>query len=220
MRAAWVIVLSVVGCTGEPRFVAKPLPPLVVPQSPKQHELAVPELVLIRGEHLIWDVHLRGFTIGRAELSVDDQEVTSRFRTSMLASTVASIEHDLVTTLDRGAGRAHSAIERIVLDGKVRQFTTEFAGTTAHSFHTALGLVRAWAQPEARAGFLHIVHADQTFRLELSQPVVQQDTLRVEGRVISADADPISLTIWLDAARVPIRIEIRADSERLTAELI
>ena len=218
MRAAIVVILA--SCGGEPRLVMKPLPPLVAPEPRAQaQEIAVSELGLVAGEHWIWDVQVRGFSIGRVELSVAEGEVESRFRTGTLASAVANVEHDLITIVDRASARPQSSTERVDFAGKLRQFTTQFAGTTAHSFHTALGAIRAWAQPDARAGFLHVVHANQLFRLELARPVVQQALLRVDGRVLGPDVD-LALTVWLDGEHVPVRIEIRDGEDRVTAELI
>lgn len=217
MRAVAIIIL--VGC-GEPRLVMRPLPPLVAPESRTEaQEIAVPELGLVAGEHWIWDVQVRGFSIGRAELHVAEGEVQSRFRTGALASAVAKIGHDLITIIDRVSARPQTSTERVDFSGKLRQFTTQFAGSTAHSFHTALGAIRAWARPDARAGFLHVVHANQLFRLELARPVMQQAMLRVDGHVIGPDVD-LDVTVWLDAARAPVRIEIRDGDDRVTAELI
>jgi len=214
------MVTMLLASCGEPKLVMRPLPPLVAPEPRAQaQEIVVSELGLAPGEQWIWDVQARGFSIGRIELVVGEREVQSRFRTGTLASAIASVEHDLVTLLDRVIARPASSSERVDFAGKLRQFTTQFAGTTTHSFHTALGTIRAWVRPDARAGFLHVVHADQVFRLELARPIVQQDLLRVEGRVIGADVD-LALTLVLDAARAPVRIEIRDGEDRVTAELI
>lgn len=219
MRQA-MLTLVLASCAGEPRLVMKPLPPLVAPEARAQvQEIAVADLGLVVGEHWIWDVQVSGFSIGRIELTVGERDVTSTFRTGALASAVASVEHDLVTLIDRGLARPQSSSERVDVAGKLRQFTTQFAGTTAHSFHTALGAIRAWASPQARAGFLHVVHANQLFRLELAQPIAQQEQLRVDGHIVGPDAD-FALTIWLDAARTPVRIDVRDGDDRVTAELI
>lgn len=219
MRVA-MMVLVLAGCAGEPRLLPKALPPLVAPEPRAQVlEIAVTELGLAVGEHWIWEVRAGGFSIGRIELTVGESEVTSRFRTGALASAIAAIEHDLVTFIDRALSRPQSASERLDFAGKLRQFTTQFAGTTTHSFHTALGAIRTWATPQARAGFLHVVHANKLFRLELARPIVQQDRLRVDGHIIGIDTD-YGLTIWLDARRTPVRIEVRDGDDRVTAELV
>lgn len=218
MRVAWIACL-VLGC-GEPPLVMKPLPPLVAPEPrTASREVAVTDVGLAVGDHWIWDVQARGFSIGRVELVVGDDEVTSRFHTSGLASAVTSVRYELVTVIDRVSGRPQTSEEEIDYDGKVQHFSTQFAGTTAHSFQTALGAIRAWARPGAPPAFLQVVHADQLFRLELAQPIAQQDLVRVDGHVIGNDVD-LSLTIWLDAARTPVRIEVRDGNVRITAELI
>jgi hypothetical protein len=218
MRVAWIACL-VVGC-GEPPLVMKPLPPLVAPEArTPSREIAVTDVGLAVGEHWIWDVQAHGFSIGRVELAVGDEQVTSHFHTGALASAVASVGYDLVTVIDRVSGRPQTSEEDVDYDGKLRHFSTQFAGTTAHSFQTALGAIRAWARPGAPPAFLQVVHADQLYRLELAQPIAQQELLRVDGHVIGHDVD-LSLTIWLDAARTPVRIEVRDGNDRITAELI
>jgi len=218
MRAV-LITLLVAGC-GEQQLVFKPLPPLVEPQARKPlREIVTGELGLAIGDHWIWDVQVRGFSIGRAELIVGEHDVQSRFHTSPLASAVANVSHELITIVDREAGQPLSSTEQLEEGGKARQFSTKLAGTNAHSFHTALGAIRTWARQGAEPGFLRVVHADQMFRIELEAPMAQQDQLRVDGRVIGPDAD-IALTIWLDAARIPVRMEARDGDDRVTAELI
>lgn len=218
MRAG-LITLLLAGC-GEPRLVMKPLPPLAAPQARMQaQEIAVADLGLDAGERWIWDVQVRGFSIGKVELRVGVEEVESHFHTGALASAVRRVAHDLVTFIDRASSRPSTSTERVDAEGKVRQFTTRFAGTTAHSFHTALGAIRAWARPGAAAAFVNVVHADQLFRLELEQPRVQQELLRIDGHVVGPEID-LALTIWLDGARTPTRMEIRDGDDRVTAELL
>jgi hypothetical protein len=218
MRAG-LITLLLIGC-GEPKLVMKPLPPLVEPKARVQaQEILLRDIGLEPGEHWIWDVQVRGFSIGRVELRVGDEEIESHFHTGALASAVKSVGHDLITLIDRASSRPHMSTERVDAEGKVRQFTTQFAGTTAHSFHTALGAIRAWAKPGAAAAFVNVVHADQVFRLELEAPHAQQELLRINGHVIGPEVD-LGLTMWLDPARTPTRIEIRDGDDRVTAELI
>src|SRR5262245_21411448 len=137
----------------------KHLPPLAEPQSRVQaQEIAVHDIGLEPGEHWIWDVQVRGFSIGRVELRVGEEEIESHFHTGALASAVKNVGHDLITFVDRASSRPHMSTERVDAEGKVRQFTTQFAGTTAHSFHTALGAIRAWAKAGAAAAFVNVVH--------------------------------------------------------------
>ena len=85
MRKAAVLV-CLLGC-GEPKYVAKPLPELIA--NPKRTPIAVPALLMPDGERLRWEVHHKGFTIGRAELVVGGSRISSRFKTSQLASMFA-----------------------------------------------------------------------------------------------------------------------------------
>jgi hypothetical protein len=219
MRVA-LITLLLAGCGGEPKLIMKPLPPLMEPQArAPAREIVVSDVGLDPGESWIWDVQVKGFSMGRVELHVKDEEIMSRFRTNALASALANVEHDLQTIVDRTSARPHVSSERLELAGKLRQFNTQYAGTTAHSFHTALGAIRVWAKPDATPGFLLVVHADQVFRLELRHPSAQQESLRVDGRIVGPDVD-LALTIWFNGTHAPSRIEIRDGEDRVTAELI
>lgn len=218
MRVAMMMLL--VAACGEPKLVMKPLPPLMEPQAKvKSEEIAVNEIGLVPGEHWMWDVQVKGFSIGRVELTVGGDEIRSRFRTNGLASAVANVEHDLQTVIDRASARPYVSSERLEVKGKLRQFNTQFAGTTTHSFHTALGAIRVWARPDAPPGFLLVVHADQVFRLELERPIAQQDQLEVRGHIVGPDTD-LAISIWLDPEHTPTRFEIRDGDDRVTAELI
>jgi hypothetical protein len=202
----------------EPNYVAKPLPPLVLPkQTTELHPIATTALGFTAGENFVYMVRLRGFTIGSARLDASETEITSHFATSMLAKAITSISHDLTTTFE--GTRPRRGTERLSIDGKARQFVTEYAGTTSHSIHTAIGLVRSWAQLGASAGTLQVVVGDQLVRVELTEPSGGKDWLRVEGKLVGLDA-PASFTCWLDGANVITRIEIRSDGEQVTADLV
>jgi hypothetical protein len=209
------------------------LPELEVAREPRA--IAVSELRLVRGESLVWDIHAQGFTIARAELSVGEGEATSRFRTGTLASSFARASHDLTTRF--AGGRPLHAFDNLDIEGERTSTTARFAGprieiesrvvtvpggNLGHTLHTALGVIRAWASPDARPGFLYIVHANAVFRLDVGRPMREavQGTpaLRIEGRI----REPaIGLTIWLRARDlVPVRVEIRGDEAKLTAELV
>jgi hypothetical protein len=176
-------------------------------------------------------------------MAVSDREVRSRFKTDALASAVASIDYELDTVLDRDAARAVSATERLAIHGETTQRIVMFDGASyaidgrpfeipggnpGQSLHSALGVLRAWAQPDAAPGFLFVVHAGRLVRLEVARPVVEElagtRTLRVDGRVHPADDDHAAfpVTVWLtdDPKRTPIRIEIANAGDRVTAELI
>ncbi len=238
-----VVTLMVLVACGRPLgFPQKPLPELVsavMPSTP----IAVAALALPPGESLIWEVHWKGLTIGRAELAVSEREARSRFKTDALASAIVSIDYELETVLDRATARANSAAERLAIRGETTQVAETFDGASyaiddrsfelpggnpGQTLHSALGAVRAWAQPDARPGFLFIVHAGQLVRLDVARPVAEElqggRTLRVEGRVQPQDGkhDPFTVTVWLtdDQKRTPIRIEITRAGERITAELI
>jgi hypothetical protein len=214
--AACLFAILIAGCISDSQLVMKPLPPLAPPVPPVV-ELITGPLGFAPGEHLIWEVQARGMTIGRLELDVDEHAITSRFATSRLVSAFARVDHELVTLLDQGA--AVSASERLDFDGELRQASIALDNPHSHSLHTALGLIRAWARDGASPGFTQVTFIDQRFKLQLDQPTIEGDLLRVDARIIGGDG-PISVTLWLDAEHRPVRVEIRADDERVTAELI
>ncbi|HEU0030097.1 MAG TPA: hypothetical protein VFQ53_05675 [Kofleriaceae bacterium] len=236
LRPAWLLVL--VASCGEPRLVMKPLPELATPAVPLA--LVVPMLHLVTGESMIWDVQWRGMTIGRAELAIDDHEIRSKFATGKLASAFAHARHELVTVLDAASAHVVHATDVLELDGETTHLDLAFHGTAVdgnatplrvppgnlpHTLHSALGVIRAWASRGAPAGFLYIVHAGELVRLDVAQPVetLLQNTpaWKIDGQ-IRVGGDTIALTLWLsaDARRLPLRIELSANDEHITAELI
>lgn len=205
------------GC-GEPNYVAKPLPPLVVPKQPTElRPITTTALGFSAGETFVYMVRLRGFTIGTARLAVSEAEITSHFATSMLAQAITSISHDLTTTLE--GTRPKLGNERLSIDGRARQFATDYTGSSTHSIHTAVGFVRSWARLGAGAGTLQVVVGDQLVRVELDDPSGGKDWLRVEGKLVGLDT-PASFTCWLNGDQVITRIEIRSDGEQVTADLV
>ncbi|HET7501250.1 MAG TPA: DUF3108 domain-containing protein [Kofleriaceae bacterium] len=237
-----IAVMLLAACGHPSTFPVQPLPELVstvVAATP----LAVSALALEPGESLIWDVHWNGVTIGRAELAVSEQAAHSRFSTEGIARAMASVEYELETVLDRAAARPTSASERLRLGGETRQVAETFDGASyaidgqfaavpggnpGQTLHSALGAIRAWAAPDARPGYLFVVHAGQLIRVDVARPIPEElqgtPALRVECRVRLADDQPatISITAWLtrDQKRTPVRIEIRRGNEQITAELI
>lgn len=233
-------LLGAPACARGPGVPIQPLPELVVPQSPGATPLAVRELLLVPQEKMIWDVHWKGLTVGRAELAVEGDEVHSRFRTGAVVSTVTKLEHELATVLDRTGARPASQRESLVIDGVPRTLDATFDGAGyritgqppqtikrghVHTIHSALGLLRAWAQPGARPGFLIVLLAGEAIRLEVAEPVAEllQDraALRIDARAVGG-ASPATVTIWLRAGedRTPLRIELASEDTRVTAELL
>jgi len=237
-----VAVTLLVACGHPASFPRKPLPELVSAVQPTM-PLAITTLQLVPGESLIWSVHWKGLTIGRAELAVTERDVRSRFTTDALVSTVVSIQYELETVLDRPAARAASATEKLVIDGETKEVAAAFDGASyaidgrsfavpggnpGQTLHSALGALRTWAMPDARPGFLFIVHAGQLYRADVARPVAEElggtKALRVECRVHPENdrLEPFAVTTWLtaDPQRTPIRIEITNAEAKITAELI
>jgi len=216
MRAFCLAIVFAAGCTSESSVAMKPLPPLA-PPIPPMIELVDGPLGFAPGEHLIWEVQARGIAIGRLELDVEEHAITSRFATNHIANRFTRVDHELVTLLDEGM--PVSANERLNFDGELRQTTINLAHTKLHSLHTALGLVRAWARAGATPGFTSVTFMDKRFRMQLEQPVSEGGLLRVDAHISGGD-ETIGVTIWLDDVHRPVRVEVRADDEQVTAELI
>jgi len=218
----------------EPGLPSRPLPELVRQAPPAA--ISAP-LLLVPGETLTWNVHAKGFTIGRAELAVEEGQVRSRFETGKLVSAFARVRHELVTVVDQGGAR--SASEVLEVDGETSRTTVEFQGSryrsgtrvgtvpdgnVGHTLHSVLGVIRGWASPDARAGFLYVVHDGGVYRIDVGRPFVEDmrgvRTLRVNCRIHGDIA--INVTLWLSAsgAHTPLRFEIGADDVRLTGELL
>lgn len=231
MRSLIVILLA--AC--EPNLAVKPLPDLVA--APKATAARTErDLLLVPGETIIWDVHWKGFTIARAELVVGDHEVSSRVKTGRLASSLASLLHEATSTIE--ATHATAVRETFVIDGETTRVAASFrdatyvvkddkphavpGGNLGHTIHSALGWLRAWAEPGARGGYLFVLHVGVLYKLEFAEPIVEGELLRVECRIAPADDEPVSITLWLgtDRDRVPTRFEIANSNVRLTAELV
>lgn len=235
MRNA-VLLVCLVAC-GEPKYVAKPLPDLIA--NPRRTPISVPSLVLPDGERLRWEVHHKGFTIGRAELIVGGGRITSRFKTSSLASMFAKAEHELMTTLAHAGTYPDYASERAEVDGARENYEISFDGSVymiggkgrripdgvGHTLHSALGVLRAWASPKAQPGYLNVLHAGDLYRLDVDAPTREDwrgtKTLKVEGRILGGEK-PILVTFWFtdNDRHIPIRIAISADGKQLDAEKI
>ncbi len=231
-----------VGCAG-PGLVFKPLPELVVNASPSS-PIEVRSLQLPAGEALTWDVTYHGLTLGRAEMSIGELEVATKFQTGALASSIAQVDYALTTVLERTTARPARARETLSKDGTTTHHDVSFDGETytlgeppvrhgvpnggAHSLHTALGAIRAWANPDAAAGFLFVVHAGRLYHLTLARPVPETllgtEAIKIACRIRPHDGrgDVIALSIWLTASseRIPFRISIAGEDASITADLV
>ena len=233
MRLVLAAVLTI-SCAGRSHFRPPELPELVAVVRPTV-PLTAPELLLVPGERMIWDVQAKGFSIARAELTVGDQQVTSRVETGVLASTVTSLRHELATMIDLEHVRTASAHETLVIEGKTTVIDAVFddkgymiegrqhvARPGAHTIHSALGLLRAWVSPDARAGVLPILVAGQLYWLEVATPSLTElsgtSMYRVDCRIPGLG----SVSLWLSTTddHVPSRIEVTTSDGKLTAELI
>jgi len=232
-----VLLLACLAACGEPKFVEKPLPELLA--NPKRTSISVPRLLMPDGERLRWEVHHKGFTIGRAELVVGGGRITSRFKTSQLASMFARAEHELMTSLAHAGTYPDYASERAEVDGVKESYEISFDGSVymiggkgrripdgvGHTMHSALGVLRAWAIPNAKPGFLNVLHAGDLYRLDVDTPMREDwrgtKTLKIEGRILGAEK-PILVTIWLtdNERHIPIRIVLTHDDKQIDAEKI
>jgi Protein of unknown function (DUF3108) len=238
MRKAAVVVLCLATGCGEPKYVAKPLPDLIA--NPKRMAISVPALLMPDGERLRWEVHHKGFTIGSAEMVVSGSRISSRFKTSQLASMFAKASHELTTSVAHAGTYPDYASERAEVNGEKEAYEISFDGSVymiggkgrriadgvGHTMHTALGVLRAWASPKAKPGYINVLHAGELFHFDVDTPTAEDwrgtKTLKIEGRILGAENKPILVTIWLtdDKKHIPSRIAISADGKQLDAEKI
>ncbi len=239
-----VALASLTACGGAAvTFMPMPLGEIVAATPVAKRTTAVRALLLPPNESLIWDVRAAGMTIGRAELDVGETDVHSKFSTSKLASMFATIHHELVTTVDREAARPATATETVVESGETTRSEMAFDGNgysidrddrvvipdgnAAHTIHSALGWLRAWADPKAEPSALYVLEDRHLFRFTLDRPVTELlreiETLRIDGHIRANEAsEPIGITVWLtaDAERKPLRIAITAGKLHIVAELV
>ncbi|HEY4057849.1 MAG TPA: DUF3108 domain-containing protein [Kofleriaceae bacterium] len=238
-----LLSLPLLACGPAVGFAPKPLPDLVATTS-TLGPLAAKDLVLNTGESLAWDVSVQGLSIGRAEMAIGEQEVRTRFETNMLASAVAKAKYDLVTVIDRTAQRPIGANENIEVGGERTSTNASFDGKTysigdppephavpdgnVHTLHSALALIRGWAEPQAQGGTLYVLVAGKIFQLTMSRPIFEElhssPAIKVIGKItpLEGSAPTASIAMWLTntPAKTPLRIEIVANDKQITAELI
>lgn len=232
-------LLLLMGCAA-PHFQHRPLPELAA--APQARPAPVLPLLLPVGERMIWDVSAHGMTIGRVELLTGASEVRSSFSTTGIASALASAHHELATQLDRGTARASAMSETVVFDGETSRTeavldvgTYAIAGAahavpdrqSAHTMHSALGWMRAWAKPGASTAYLFVLHLDKLYRLDVAPPVAEDlngvKTLRVDCEVRAPNkSNPVPFSVWLtaDPARLPLKLVFDTSSGHITAEMI
>ncbi|MGE0397244.1 MAG: DUF3108 domain-containing protein [Kofleriaceae bacterium] len=243
MRTAVIAVVFATACASGSAFAPKPVPELVATGSPLG-PLDASKFVLESGESYAWNVQFQGLSIGRAEVVVGDQEVRSRFETNALASSFARVRYELVSVLDRNAHRPLGANETAELDGETTTTNASFDGKSyslgqppvahsvpdgnVHTLQSALGVIRGWAQPQARGGVLHVLVGGRIHKLVLSRPIPEElysaPAIKVSGRAapLEGSGAPVSFAMWITntPARVPLRVEVNGDGKTVTAELI
>ncbi len=234
MRLAVLLLsLTIPACAGRSSFRPPPLPELVATVRPIAPLIAT-DLRMIGGERLIWDVQAKGFSVARAELTVGDDTVTSRVETGVLASTVTSLRHELATTLDREHVRTRTMRETLAVDGKTtttdalfdsKGYIVDGKVTVApgvQTIHSALGMLRDWVAPDAKAGLLPIFVGGVVYRLEVAQPTLTEVSGASAYKVDCRIAGLGTVTLWFSTTddHVPVRFELTSSDGKLTAELI
>jgi hypothetical protein len=243
MRFAVIALVFATACAHGSGLAPKPLPELVATGSPLG-PLDTKNFVLEGGESFAWNVQFQGLSIGRAEIAVGDQEVRSRFETNALASSFARVKYELVSVIDRNGRRPMGAFETAELDGEATSTNATFDGKTyaigeppvsksvpdgnVHTLQSALGVIRGWAEPQARGGVLHVLVSGRVYKLVLSRPIPEDlysaPAIKVSGRVapLEGSGPAITFAMWVTntPARTPLRIEVNGDGKTITAELI
>jgi hypothetical protein len=218
MLRSSLLLLFATACSG-PSFTPTTLPPIAV-EVPRPKLLQVPQLMLQAGEHFAFEVRFHGIVIGRVDLDVTNTQVMSKFKTNDVAGAFATVSDEATTTLDRAGAKAAASNETLIVGGEVKTYDN-MAGQTPLS---ALGVLRAWAKPDAQAGFLMIAAAGKTWRLDLARPTTEDlqgtHALRIDGKVQAEK--PITFSMWLAASddRAPLRFELSNDEVHVVADLV
>src|SRR3569623_2249113 len=160
MRSALILCLA--SCGSAASFKPAPLPPLVAAK-PSERPISPHELLLVPGEHMIYEVHVHGITVGKVEESLGETEVESHFQTDSIAAALATGHHDLSTVLARGNARAVIGSEQLVIGDDAKHFDVD--GKNGQTVHTALGLLRAWVASDAVAGFMTVQELGHSYRM-------------------------------------------------------
>ncbi|MEO8843422.1 MAG: hypothetical protein ABI591_02320 [Kofleriaceae bacterium] len=220
IRTLLLVCVASCGSAGA-SFKPATLPDLVAAK-PAEHPLASRELLLVPGEHMIYEVHLHGITVGKFEMEVGETEVTSHFQTDSLAAAFANAHHDLSTVLDRATASTTIASESLVIGEETKHF--DYDGKNGQTVHTALGLLRSWVASDAAPGFLIVQELGHPYRLAVKRPTVEDlqgtKTFRVDASVNTKS--PMTIQIWFATTpdRKPLKFEIVNDDFHVTANLI
>lgn len=148
---------------------------------------------------MVWDVRFKGMSIGRAEWAVGNSDVLTRFRADKLFGKRTS-PHDLRTGQLPGT------------DG-------------SHTLHSAIGWLRAWAEPAARASSLRVLFDGDAYEVDVATPTVdstRDGALRVDAQASLRGQVPTLISIWLsrDERRAPLHIEIAEGHMEISAWLV
>jgi hypothetical protein len=216
---ACAILVAACGTGAEFKPVA--LPELVAARQ-ADGAIAPRELMLVPGEHMVFEVHLHGIDVGKAELEVGETEVTSRFATDSLAAALVSVHHDLSTVLDRPNARAALASENLVVGSETKHF--DFDGKNGQTVHTTLGLLRAWVTADAAPGFITIVELGHRYRMTVKRPLVEdlQGTKTFHVSATLNTKTPTTVEMWFTVSpeHMPLRFEVLNDDVHATATLV
>lgn len=217
----FLALLALASCGSGASFKPAPLPPLVAAKAPEK-AVAPHELLLVPGEHMIYEVHLHGITVGRVELQVGDTEVTSHFQTDSLAAALATVSHDLSTVIDRGNARAVLGSEQLVIGSETKHFDLD--GKNGQTLHSAIGLMRAWVATDAAPGFLNVQELGHTYRVTFKRPLVEEidgtKLFRVDAAINTKVATTLQIWFATTPDHKPMKFEIANDDFHIVANLI
>ncbi len=216
-----LLLVLVASCGSAQSFKPAPLPELVA-ATPADKPLATHELLLVPGEHSLYEVHLHGITVGKLEIQVGETDMTSKFQTDSVAAAFATVHHELSTTLDRPGARAITGMEQFVMGDETKSF--QYDGKNGQTVHTAIGLLRSWVAADATPGYLDVQALGHTYRLIVKRPTVEElqgtKTFRVDVSVNTKQ--PLALQLWFDTApeHALLRFDVVNDDFHVMANLI
>jgi hypothetical protein len=173
----------------------QPLPPLVAAAPPSP---AGGGVLVIPGEHLIWEVAADGVTIGRAELIVRPAEIESRFQTDGIAVMFADVHEHLITPIADAPG--------------------------IYTIHSALAWLRAWHPTGSSAARLAISYDGDRYAVTCEPPIPDElRDVRVVRIACSVEtSEPVMLALQLadDGDRIPMRVVAKIGTTNVEANLV
>jgi len=234
---ATILAASALLACREPPLAA-PVPALAS-NAPRGHSPAL--ATFHNGEAIVWDVYMRGLSVGRFSLSVSGsrgQTVNGSLRQSKFARNFGRARLSLETTL-AVTGLPEKGHEDVSLFGRRKQTAHQYRGSRVswqragqrgrfsapaplHSALSALGTVRGAEVPDT----VYVATGVDLYEVRLSLPsretLADRAVVRIdaEAREVGASGVAALISVWLsdDQWRIPVRVHVEIGGAQLVAK--